>query len=44
MPSTTGRLGTGFGPPLGEASGSGSSGMSFSHISSVSLEADKGRP
>lgn len=36
MPSTTGRLGTGLGPPLGEGSGSGSSGASFSHISSVS--------
>lgn len=36
MPSTTGRLGTGLGPPLGDGSGSGSSGASVSHISSVS--------
>jgi hypothetical protein len=36
MPSTTGRLGTGFWPPPGEACGSGSSGASLSQASSVS--------
>ena len=35
IPSNTGRLGIGLGPPLGEAFGSGNSGESFSHCSLV---------
>jgi hypothetical protein len=35
IPSNTGRFGMGLGPPLGEALGSGKSGPSFSHCSSV---------
>jgi hypothetical protein len=34
IPSNTGRFGIGFGPPLGEAFGSGKSGASFLHCSS----------
>src|SRR5215472_9096145 len=36
MPSTTGRLGTGLGPPLGEGCGSGRTTASSCHCSSVS--------
>lgn len=36
MPSTTGRLGIGLGPPRSEAAGSGSRGASLAHCSSVS--------
>jgi hypothetical protein len=35
IPSTTGRLGIGLGPPLSEAAGSGSKGASLAHCSSV---------
>jgi len=35
MPSNTGRFGMGFGPPFGEALGSGNNGLSFSHCLSV---------
>ena len=35
MPSTTGRLGIGLGPPLTDAAGSGSRGASLAHCSSV---------
>jgi len=36
MPSTTGRLGTGVGPPLGDGCGSGRTCESKAHWSSVS--------
>jgi hypothetical protein len=41
MPSKHGRLGIGFGPPQGEALGSGNKGAIFSHCASVSSEVSR---
>jgi hypothetical protein len=41
MPSKQGRFGIGFGPPQGDALGSGNKGAIFSHCSSVSSEVSR---
>jgi hypothetical protein len=41
MPSKHGRFGIGFGPPQGEACGSGNTGAMFSHCSAVSSEVSR---